>query len=104
MSGADALNYAVTFSLILLTVGLILAIVRLIRGPTLADRILALDLMTTLLVAYIASIAIRTDFDLYIDIAVSIGLMGFLSTVAFARYLLKQAQSREQRGSKEAIE
>jgi multicomponent Na+:H+ antiporter subunit F len=104
MSGAEVLSYAVTFSLVVLTGAVILAIVRLIRGPTLADRILSLDLITTLLVAYIASIAIRTDFDLYIDIAVSIGLMGFLSTVAFARYLLKQAQSREERGTKEAIE
>ena len=91
MSGAEVLDYAVTFSLVVLTGAVILAIIRLMRGPTLADRILSLDLMTTLLVAYIAAIAIRTNFDLYIDIAVTIGLMGFLSTVAFARYLLKQA-------------
>ena len=39
----------------------------------------------------IATFAIRTGFTLYLDIAIALGLLGFLSTVAFARYLLKQA-------------
>lgn len=88
------LEYATGAALLLLTVAIVLTIVRLIRGPTLADRILALDAITTLAIGYIAAFAARTGFTLYIDIAISLGLLGFLSTVALARYLLKQAARR----------
>ena len=94
MSGAVVLEYATGATLLLLTVAIVLTVVRLIRGPTLADRILALDAITTLAIGYIAAFAVRTGFTLYIDIAISLGLLGFLSTVALARYLLKQAAAR----------
>lgn len=95
MSGAEVLVHATTISLGILIVALVLTIVRLIRGPTLADRILALDMFTTLAIGFIAAIAIRTGVSLYLDIAISIGLLGFLSTVALARYLLRQAEKRD---------
>jgi multicomponent Na+:H+ antiporter subunit F len=103
MSGAAAIELGTSIALILLTAGIVLATIRLILGPTLADRILALDLITTLAVGYIAAIAVRTGFMLYIDIAISIALTGFLSTIAFARYLLQRAEARR-RGSREVIE
>lgn len=90
MSGAEVLLHATTVSLVVLTAAMGLAVVRLVRGPSLADRILALDLITTLAIGYIATFAIRTGFALYLDIAIAIGLVGFLSTVAFARYLLSR--------------
>jgi multicomponent Na+:H+ antiporter subunit F len=86
-----------------MTAAIVLATARLIRGPSLADRILSLDLITVLAVGYIAAIAVRTGFMLYIDIAIAIALVGFLSTIAFARYLLQRAEARE-RGSKVPIE
>ncbi|HEY0920507.1 cation:proton antiporter [Devosia sp.] len=92
MSGGEVLQHATTLSLGILLVALLLTVARLIRGPTLADRILALDLLTVLAIGFIAAIAIRTGFSLYLDIAISIGLLGFLSTVALARYLLRQAE------------
>lgn len=94
MSGAEVLVHATTLALGLLILALLLTIVRLIRGPTLADRILALDLLTTLALGFIAAIAIRTGFPLYLDIAIAIGLLGFLSTVALARYLMRAAEKR----------
>lgn len=94
MNGATALAYATDAALLLLTVAMVLGIIRLVRGPTLADRILALDLITTLAVGYIATFAIKTGFTLYLDIAIAIALLGFLSTVALARYLLKRAAGR----------
>ena len=103
MSGAAAIEHGTTIALVLLTAAMLLAVARLVRGPSLADRILALDLMTTLAVGYIAAIVVRTRFLLYIDIAIAIALVGFLSTVAFARYLLQRAEARA-RGSKEVIE
>lgn len=95
MSGAEVLAHATTLVLGILIVALLLTIVRLIRGPTLADRILALDMFTTLAIGFIAAIAIRTGFSLYLDIAISIGLLGFLTTVALARYLLRQAEKQD---------
>lgn len=95
MSGAVVLEHATSFALLVLVLALLLTVVRIVRGPTLADRILALDLITTLGLGFVAVIAVRTGFMLYLDIAIALGLLGFLSTVAFARYLLKAAERRD---------
>jgi multicomponent Na+:H+ antiporter subunit F len=95
MSGAQILQHATTAALAILTLALLLTIVRLIRGPTLADRILALDLITSLAIGFIAAIAVRTGLSLYLDIAIAIGLLGFLSTIALARYLLKRSERQK---------
>jgi multicomponent Na+:H+ antiporter subunit F len=73
---------------VLLGLAMIGAIVRVIIGPTLADRILGLDTITVLAVGIIGLFAVRTGLALYADIAVAVALVGFLSTAAFARYLL----------------
>ena len=97
MSGAIALQWASQAALGLLLVGMLLAVIRLIRGPNLGDRILALDMITVLATGFIAGIAVLTGFSLYIDIAIALALVGFLSTVALARYLMSRAASRENR-------
>jgi multicomponent Na+:H+ antiporter subunit F len=94
MIGAAVLDLATIIALLLLIAAMSLTVIRIIRGPTLADRILGLDLITSLAIGMIAVIAIRSGFSLYIDIAISLGLVGFLSTIAFARYLLKQAETK----------
>jgi len=95
MSGAAILGGAADIGLMLLTVAIVLTVVRIIRGPTLADRILALDLITTLGIGFVAVVAIKTGFALYIDIAIAIGLVGFLATIALARYLLHRGEPVE---------
>lgn len=94
MSGAAALQLASQIALGLLLVGLFLTVIRLIRGPNLGDRILALDLLTVLAAGFIAAVAVLTGFSLYIDIAIALALVGFLSTVALARYLMVKAAGR----------
>lgn len=79
-----------TIAIALLGLAMIGTIARIILGPTLADRILGLDTLTILAVGLIGVFAIRTGLHLYADIAVAIALVGFLSTVAFARYLLSR--------------
>ena len=71
---------------------LFLAFVRLVRGPTLPDRVVALDLMGVLAVGMIAAYAVATDQPVLLDPATVLGLVGFLSTVAFARYLERRAR------------
>lgn len=90
MSGLAFLDLAITVSLGLLTAALILATVRIVRGPSLPDRILGLDMLVSIGIGYIAVIAIKTGFMLYLDIAISLGLVGFLATVAFARFVLRR--------------
>ncbi len=80
--------WATTIAMVLLGFAVLATIVRIIRGPSLADRILGLDMLTVLGVALIGVFAVRTGLYLYLDIAVALALLGFLSTAAFARYLL----------------
>ncbi|PDT05351.1 cation:proton antiporter [Rhizobium chutanense] len=77
-------------ALIILGLALILTVWRVVAGPTLPDRILALDMLTGISIGLIAVIAVKTGFSLYIDIAISLGLVGFLATVAFARFVLSR--------------
>ncbi len=47
-------------------------------------------MLTGIAIGFIAVIAVKTGFSLYIDIAISLGLVGFLATVAFARFVLSR--------------
>lgn len=98
MSGAEALQFAGLVAVGLLVIAMFLAVIRLIRGPNLGDRILALDLITVLAVGFIGVLAMLTGFSLYIDIAIALALVSFLSTVALARYLLARASRRQADG------
>ncbi|MBY5819612.1 cation:proton antiporter [Rhizobium leguminosarum] len=77
-------------ALVILGLALILTVWRVVAGPTLPDRILALDMLAGIAIGFIAVIAVKTGFSLYIDIAISLGLVGFLATVAFARFVLSR--------------
>lgn len=81
-----------SIALILLGLAMLAAIIRLLLGPTLADRILSLDTITVLAVGVVGVFALRTGLYLYTDIAIAVALVGFLSTVAFARYLLSRGR------------
>ena len=75
-----------------LGLGMIVVLIRVVRGPTLADRILGLDLLTTLGAGIIGVFAIRSEEYLYVDIAVAIVVVSFVSTAAFARYLVSRSE------------
>lgn len=79
-----------TIAFALLGLAVVATLFRIVRGPTLADRILGLDTMTVLGIAIIGVFAMRTGLYVYIDIAIALGLVGFVSTAAFARYLLSR--------------
>lgn len=92
MSGAEFLHLSTTISLGLLTLALLMTMYRIVAGPTLPDRILGLDMLIAIVIGYIVVIALRTEMALYLDIAIGLGLVGFLSTVAFARFVLQRWQ------------
>jgi multicomponent Na+:H+ antiporter subunit F len=90
MSAAAFFDIATIVALALNGVALALVVVRMIIGPTLADRILCLDTITILAAGGIGIYAARTALFLYLDIAIAVALVGFLSTAAFARYLVSR--------------
>jgi multicomponent Na+:H+ antiporter subunit F len=71
----------------LLSVALLLAVVRLLRGPSLPDRVVALDLIAIIAIAMIATFAIGTGEAFVLDVVIAIALVVFLGTVGFAHYL-----------------
>ena len=88
MPASEFLAGATTLALVVQGAALLLSVVRIIIGPTLPDRVLALDLLSVVGLGFVAVIAIRTGLMLYLDIAIALGLLGFLATIALARYLL----------------
>ena len=90
MSTADIVSLSTLIALIMLTIAMLISVIRVVIGPTLADRVLALDLLTVVAIGFVGAIAIRTGLTLYLDIAISLALLGFLATVAFARYMLSR--------------
>jgi len=76
----------------LLGLALILAFVRLLRGPNLPDRVVALDLMTTIGVAVCGVYAVTMDKLVYLDVAIVMALITFVGTVALARYLEEKSK------------
>lgn len=81
---------AVTYVMPALGLAIIMAAFRLARGPSLADRIVAFDLMTAIAIGLTAVYAIATDDPVVLDVAVVLALISFLATIAFARYLQKR--------------
>lgn len=71
----------------MLAVAVALAFIRLVRGPSLPDRVVAIDLMNTLGIGIIAAYAIATEQPAFLDVAIAMALLSFLGTVAFAYYI-----------------
>jgi multicomponent Na+:H+ antiporter subunit F len=89
-ASALLLDWALTAALGVLSVALLITVVRVIIGPTLPDRVVALDMLVAIAIGFIAVLGIRTRQTLYADIAIALGLVGFLATVALARFVLQR--------------
>lgn len=76
---------------IILGVAMLLALWRISRGPTVMDRIVALDLLAALIMGQLVTLVLASGFVSYLDAASAIAVITFIATVALARYL----ESRE---------
>lgn len=70
-----------------LTLAIALGMVRLARGPTVIDRIIAFDLITTSAVGMIVLLSIQWKTAIYLELILIFSLLGFVGTVAFVHYL-----------------
>jgi len=73
----------------LLGLAMIFAMVRLLRGPRAQDRVLALDTLYVNAMLLVLTFAIRSGTTLYFEAALVVGMLGFVSTAAFAKFLLR---------------
>ncbi len=84
---SNILDYAVLGGFGILSAALLLAMVRLLKGPSLPDRVVALELIASITVGVIGLYAIRSGKDAYIDVTMVLALTAFLAAIGFARYL-----------------
>ncbi|GAA6130766.1 K+/H+ antiporter subunit F [Halopseudomonas sabulinigri] len=83
------LQAVILFCLGVMSVALILTFVRLIKGPDLPDRILAMDTLYINGIAVIMLFGLYLDSNLFFEAALLIAVMGFVSTVAIAKHLMR---------------
>jgi multicomponent Na+:H+ antiporter subunit F len=74
---------------VLIFLGMVFGIIRLVIGPEIVDRVVAIDLLTIIAIAVIALLAHIANRFIYLDVALVYGLLSFLGVLAVARYLEK---------------
>ncbi len=79
--------YIFYITIALLSLGMLLARIRFIKGPTAGDRTVALDTITTLMVAGLVVMAAVFDRFIYVDVALIYSVLGFIGVIVIARYL-----------------
>jgi multicomponent K+:H+ antiporter subunit F len=83
------LDWAVIIAFVALALGQLLSMVRLVLGPTPGDRILALDTMVINALGLVILLGIHQGVQIYFEVSLLIAMLGFVSTVALARFLLR---------------
>jgi multicomponent Na+:H+ antiporter subunit F len=89
------LNITSLISFSFLIVAFLFAFIRLVKGPTINDRIAAMDLIASIAMGFILVYSILIKESLYIDIAIVISLISFVGTVAISTYLKQNTQGDE---------
>ncbi|MCC1496056.1 monovalent cation/H+ antiporter complex subunit F [Alcanivorax sp. 1008] len=84
------MEIVIWLSFAILSLSLLLSFVRLLRGPSLPDRVVALELMASLTVGFIGVHAIASQRFAFLDVAMVLALTAFLAAVGFARFLEKR--------------
>lgn len=85
----EFMNIAMIFAFVVLALGQILSMVRLVLGPTSGDRILALDTMVINALGLVIMLGIYQGVQIYFEVSLLIAMLGFVSTVALARFILR---------------
>lgn len=85
----NVMNIAITLSFVTVALGQIMSMYRLIVGPDTGDRILALDTMVVNAIGMIILLGISQGIQIYFEAAMIIAMLGFVSTVAYARFILR---------------
>jgi multicomponent Na+:H+ antiporter subunit F len=87
MNAELIVDFVGSAALTLLAFTIALSFIRLYKGPSLPDRVVALDLLTTVGIAITAVYAVITGRPVILDVATILALISFLGTIAFAYYI-----------------
>lgn len=104
-SAIDALVFGLPvydIALTVMAVSMLLTLMRLLRGPTLADRVVALDLLAFFAAGAICIVAMESNRPELLMVAVVVALLTFMSTAAFALYLERQGREAEEERDRHA--
>ncbi len=85
------------FALAAIAASALLVLIRLVKGPTLSDRIAAVDMLAFLAIGFLAVHSLDSGSVAFLDAAVVLALFAFLATAAFARHVERSAAGREGR-------
>ncbi len=88
-AATDLMNFAMLITFVTLALGQMLSMVRLLIGPTSGDRILALDTMVINALGLVVLLGIYQGVQIYFEVSLLIAMLGFVSTVALARFILR---------------
>ena len=83
------IQYALYFAYGCFGVGLLFCLFRVVFAPGLADRVLALDTMTINMIAILTLFGIREGTEMYFEASLLFAMVGFVSTVAYAKFILR---------------
>lgn len=89
MTSADIIYWSVFIAQGFLSLSLFLVLWRLIRGPMAQDRVMALDSLNVLAMMLFITFGINTSSSFYFDTALIVGLLGFVSSAALAKFLMR---------------
>ncbi len=84
------ITYALYVAFGAVGLAMILSMIRLLKGPSMGDRVLSLDTISINAVSVIVLYGIAKDTPMYFEAALLIAMLGFVSTVAFARFILRR--------------
>ncbi len=91
------LSLTVDIAVGMIVIAVLLGFVRLVKGPSMPDRVVALDMMTVVIVAFCGLASIRYDEPAFLDVALVLALVGFLATVALARFAERNTARQKER-------
>ncbi|KIQ97214.1 Na(+) H(+) antiporter subunit F [Lysobacter sp. A03] len=88
--GTSVLDAAVLGSMAVVGIAMLMALWRLLRGPTVPDRILALDTLSVTAIAQLVLFGMHLQTPVYFEAALIIAMLGFVSTVVLCKYVLRR--------------
>lgn len=89
------LTIAAGISLTLVAISLLLGFIRVLRGPSLPDRVMALDMIGLTSVSMIVLVALMANEAILLDAAIALALVSFLGTLAFARFIERRERGED---------
>ena len=87
---APIIQFAIVGSMYVVGLAMLMALWRLLRGPTVPDRILALDTLSVTAIAQLMLFGMHLDSPVYFEAALVIAMLGFVGTVVLSKYVMRR--------------